>query len=534
MDVLLIQPPIHDFYLTQKRTIPYGLASIASLLKSEGFETEIFDALSTKKSKPIILPESMTFLEEFYGFPDYSPFALFHQYRHFGYSFQHIGKIARESNAFLVGISSLFSAYSDQALFTAQTVKSWHPDAKIVIGGHHPTHFPKQVLNNLYVDYVIRGEGEESMLMLAKALKFNTSANKIPGIAFKDSKNNYIINPPAILKELDRFPIPDLSTIKKNFYKRKNKKSIVILASRGCPMKCSYCAMGDKLWIHRKKTVERVINEISVAIGDDHAAFIDFEDENISLDKKWFMQLLECICQKFKTKELELRAMNGLYPFSLDQDIIETMKKAGFKALNLSVCTFSSKQLKRFNRQNNHDKIKKIIKAAQQINLDVTAYIIAGAAYQDPFESLDDILKLFSMNTLIGLSIYYPAPGSFDFENLKKEQIISNDFNHMRATSIPISHTTTRVQSITLLRLTRIINFIQHLEKQNICLPKPSPCNKPKIVNENRQELGEQLLSWFMHDGIIRGINKNGNIYPHKTDRGLIKYFFKNFKKYKL
>ena len=55
-DVLLVQPPIRDFYLTAKRTIPYGLASIAAALVARGFSVEILDALASSKSRPIALP----------------------------------------------------------------------------------------------------------------------------------------------------------------------------------------------------------------------------------------------------------------------------------------------------------------------------------------------------------------------------------------------------------------------------------------------------------------------------------------------
>ena len=47
--VILIQPPIREFYLTRKRTIPYGLASIAASLEQAGFDTEIIDALARDK-----------------------------------------------------------------------------------------------------------------------------------------------------------------------------------------------------------------------------------------------------------------------------------------------------------------------------------------------------------------------------------------------------------------------------------------------------------------------------------------------------
>jgi hypothetical protein len=105
VDVLLIQSPIRDFYLTAKRTIPYGLACLAAVLIEDGFSVRIVDALATSKSRIIDLPEEMAYVHKYYGKSDQSPFALFHHFRHFGYSFEHIGKLARESHAFLVGIS---------------------------------------------------------------------------------------------------------------------------------------------------------------------------------------------------------------------------------------------------------------------------------------------------------------------------------------------------------------------------------------------------------------------------------------------
>ena len=53
-DILLIQPPIRDFYLTCKRTVPYGLSCIASSLIEVGFSVGIFDALATSKSHKLV------------------------------------------------------------------------------------------------------------------------------------------------------------------------------------------------------------------------------------------------------------------------------------------------------------------------------------------------------------------------------------------------------------------------------------------------------------------------------------------------
>ena len=143
VDILLIQPPIRDFYLTAKRTIPYGLASIAAALIDSGYSVSILDALAKSKSRIRDLPDEMGYLQPFYGRADLSPFALFHQFRHFGCSFDTISKEAGESGAFLVGISSLFTPYVNEAVRTAEVVKARLPKAKIVLGGHHPSAMPQ-------------------------------------------------------------------------------------------------------------------------------------------------------------------------------------------------------------------------------------------------------------------------------------------------------------------------------------------------------------------------------------------------------
>ena len=92
------------------------------------------------------------------------------------------------------------------------------------------------------------------------------------------------------------------------------------------------------------------MREIAAAIETHEVGFIDFEDENLSLDRKWFITLLQDIAARFGKHRLELRAMNGLYPPSLDEDVIKSMKAAGFKTLNLALASISKKQLKRFQR----------------------------------------------------------------------------------------------------------------------------------------------------------------------------------------
>lgn len=178
-DILLIQPPIRDFYLTAKRTLPYGLAAIAASLRKAGFSVGICDGLATTKSRVIPWPGQMDYLKPYYGRFDQSPFGLFHHFRRFGYSFEHIANQAKASGAFLIGISSLFSAYNDVALETAAVVKKVCPQVPIVLGGHHPTALPESVMDHKAVDYVLRGDGEVGLPALAGAIHGKTPLESV-------------------------------------------------------------------------------------------------------------------------------------------------------------------------------------------------------------------------------------------------------------------------------------------------------------------------------------------------------------------
>jgi anaerobic magnesium-protoporphyrin IX monomethyl ester cyclase len=515
-DILLIQPPIRDFYLTVKRTIPYGLACIAGVLRSKGFSVEIFDGLSTSKSRIVDLPGEMNYVRQFYGKPDQSPFGLFHQYRHFGYSFEHIGRAARDSRAFLVGISALFTPYFQEVLKVAESVKQLHPTCRIVIGGHHPTAFPHSAMEHSAIDFVIRGEGEISMPLLARAVKTGTPVESIPGIVFRKKDGALHVNEPAATDTLDHLPLPATDLIKHGFYQRKNKGSAVITTSRGCPLNCTYCSLGASSFVpYRRRSVPSVIKELDTEITRNNVRFIDVEDENISYDKKWFLHLLHEIKNRFAGCGLELRAMNGLLPSTIDDETVHAMQGAGFKTLNLSLGSTSRAQLRRFKRPDVRRAFDRALQSAEKFGLNAVGYVIVGAPDQCADESLIDLLFLAARRVLAGISVFYPAPGSRDFKRCRAENILPDTFSLMRSSALPLSHTTTRKEVVTLLRLGRILNFMKYLADLETA-PSAASIQRASVKQGgNRIQVGRKLLRMFLNDSKIRGITPDGQIFEH-------------------
>ena len=532
VDILLIQPPIRDFYLTAKRTVPYGLASIAAALIEAGFSVKILDALASSKSRVLPLPPEMSYLKPYYGRSDLSPFALFHDYKHFGYSLDTIGKQVRDAQPFLVGISSLFTAYADEAVQTARIVKAKQPDCKIILGGHHPTALPERVMECSAVDFVVRGEGELPMALLARALQNGSDYKEIPGLVYRNSDGSLHLSEPAAMADPKNYPLPAIGLLNRRYYRRNKKAGTVIVASRGCPLNCTYCAIGAASPLsYRRRSVESVMREIERAVKHYAVGFIDFEDENLSLDRKWFLALLNAITRRLNGHPLELRAMNGLLPLSLDEQVISAMKAAGFKVLNLSLGTTAKGQLKRFQRPDVVGAFERALDLAEAYDLEAVGYIIVGAPFQKARDSLSDLIYLAQQRVLIGTSIFYPAPGSADYALCAAMGLLPENFSCMRSSALPLSHVTTRKASMTLLRLGRIINFIKSLIDSRLPVPDPAQPTEFLAHLNDRREIGIKLLQFFLHDGQIRGVSPEGAVFEHETAEELSKELLAELKR---
>jgi hypothetical protein len=276
--------------------------------------------------------------------------------------------------------------------------------------------------------------------------------------------------------------------------------------------------------------VAHVLEEIRIQADGRDIGFIDFEDENISFDRTWFLALLDGITQIFAGRPpVELRAMNGLFPLSLDRDMIQAMAETGFKTLNLSVGSMSAAQLKRFQRPDVRAAHDRALDWAKQQGLACVSYLIAAAPGQHAFDSLADLLYLATRPTLAGLSIFYPAPGSRDYAVCRQLGILPAHPAQMRSTAFPLNHTTTRVQAVTLLRLCRVLNYLKHRVDVGLGLPDPRPAPKEKNPafdpGVDRDTASEKLLAWFLFDYRIRGVDQDGQVYVHQTDPDLCRAF---------
>ena len=118
MKVLLIQPPVQDFYDTDVRLQPIGLCYLKAAVKKHLPEIDIMvkDYHGGAGRMTAAIPKELRYLAEYYGVRDKSPFSTFHRYYHFGKSFDAIESDTAELKPDVVGISSLFTPYFREVL----------------------------------------------------------------------------------------------------------------------------------------------------------------------------------------------------------------------------------------------------------------------------------------------------------------------------------------------------------------------------------------------------------------------------------
>jgi anaerobic magnesium-protoporphyrin IX monomethyl ester cyclase len=471
MKILLIQPPIRDFYQTSIRTQPIGLAYLAASLKTRGHEVEILDC-QTEKKRSIPIPSELSYLKDFYPFNDRSPFKLYTGYYHFGMDWEEIGQKIKDSKADVFGISSSFTPYHGEALEIAKIIKKWDRKKIVVMGGAHVSCDPEGVLQYPLVDYAVLGEGEVRLLRLLEQIekgkvkdieeidgigyrKVGTTRNRDGAIQIKPIQN--------FIQDLDSLPHPARELLDLGRYRMRKNRSTMIITSRGCPHGCIYCSthlvMGTSF---RTRTPEAILREMVECKKQFGIQVFDIEDDNFTFDQERAKRLMSLIIENFGEDRLELSAMNGVSFASLDEELLRLMKRAGFKTINLSFVSASPLTREKMRRPKPTTEFDKILEKAEQVGLNVIAYAILGMPGQTIEEMVDTLIYLMGKKLLIGPSVYYPTPGTPLFERCKKEGILPSYCSQWRSSAFPIeTREISRLDLLTLFRLARVINFVK-------------------------------------------------------------------------
>ena len=442
MNVLLISPPIFDFYHTPQRTEPLGLYYIREALKKDGHEVTILDATDSRKSKNQKIPKELEYLEEFYE-KDTSLFSLHSHYKRFGYSFDRIIKEVGKAKWDIIGISSLFSAYHPDVEILVKKIKD-NFDIPVVIGGTAVTAQGELILKNTSADYLIAGSGTTSMPELLKALAGEILLHDVPGLICA-TKDEIITN--SYCKSTDLSIIPERDSLR-TF---RGKKFAKVIFSTGCRNRCAFCSI-HRHNDHELRDVSSIKEELSI-LHEKGVEIVDIEDDDIFSDAEHTEKVLE-ILEEFHKLGMTYVAMNGMTAGNI-RNIALKLINAGFIKLDMSLVCKSTSAGKSMNRPHGIDEITEISQMVRD-RAEIEVFLIPGLPGTELSDILSTMIELHKLRIKCGLSPLYIVPDVPIFE----KQGIPKKNRLLRGSALYPFNDETRKNVATLLKIARFLNFL--------------------------------------------------------------------------
>ncbi len=417
--VLLFIPPAFTFRdaIDINPLPPLGLGYIGAILENAEIEVKVVDCLMEGWNNRVNVDDKAIRI---------------------GLSFDKIEEIIRDYSPNMVGVNSLFTKQRDNAHKIYELAKKIDSNITTVAGGAHPTVLPELVLEDQNVDYVVLGEGEETIISLIQVIEGKTEISVLNGIGYRENGQTVIVPKTTFIEDLDSLPFPARHLLNMEQYfglkashgtRRKNRFSPII-TSRGCPAKCTFCS-AYKVWGRkfRYRSPENIVAEMKYIKERYGIEEIMFEDDNVTLNIKRAHRLFDLMIEE--KLNFVWDTPNGVAAYALNEELIDKIKASGCYHLNLALESGSQYVLDNIIKKPvKLEKAKKLIRYAQKVDLDISIYLIAGM----PGETKEQMWETFQLAKELGIfsphvSIATPYPGSELYEICREKGYIPDNFS---------------------------------------------------------------------------------------------------------
>lgn len=407
--VLLVQPPWYILQNIKNETFSIGLAYLAAVLKEAGHQVLLFNGEPPESN--LSGKEKVVVNIDFYKQAHELANPVWDRFR----------RAIEYFRPDVVGISVWTGGYRS-ALNIARISREFNPDITVIAGGVHASLVPLELLEkNQDIDYVVSGEGEVTTVELISALENKTDINGIPGVySRKDGKIIHTSSRPHI-DDLGNLPFPDFEDVfEKNFYSPDAFGAVI--ASRGCPYLCSYCA-SSKLWTNkvRFRSPGNIVDEIEHRIRTCRTQSFRFNDDTFTLQK----EMVLAVCDLILNRKLRIRWQCDVRADTISPDLIKCMKEAGCYQVNMGVESASSRILSQIKKNISLREVRNAVRIIRSQGIDIAMYFMIGFPGETKQEALETIHIANKLKPDIPIwSIVTPYPGTEIYESLKKQNLL--------------------------------------------------------------------------------------------------------------
>jgi anaerobic magnesium-protoporphyrin IX monomethyl ester cyclase len=321
----------------------------------------------------------------------------------------------------IVGCTAITPAiYKAERLL--QIAKEVNPKIVSILGGIHGTFMYPQVLKEApWIDAVVRGEGEQVLLNLVRAVEDGTWARDrttVRGIAYLEGGNLVATPAEPTIEDLDRIT-PDWGILEwdKYIYIPLGVRVAIPNFARGCPFTCTFCSQW-KFWRdYRIREPKKVVDEIESLVRDHKVGFFILADEEPTIHRKKFIEF----CEELIARNLPvLWGINTRVTDILrDEKLLPMFRKAGLIHVSLGTEAAAQLKLDRFNKETTIAQNKKAIQLLRDNGIVAEAQFIVGLE-NETAETLEETYRMALdwKPDMANWAMYTPWPFSDLFQEL--------------------------------------------------------------------------------------------------------------------
>ncbi len=317
----------------------------------------------------------------------------------------------------VIGFSTWCHSYPS-SIFLAEKIKSICPSIPIIFGGPQASVLHTQTLiKHKSVDYILRGEAENSIKLLMKFLLRNDpsqSLSDIKGLTYR--KGNKIISnsPSPIIRELDSLPVPAYERIF-------SINNLSIDVGRGCPFKCTYCSTNQFFSKrYRVKSIQRIIKEMDYCYKFSNITSFVFTHDMLTLDKKFMDGLCKSLVEHFKKTERKYGWVCSVRTDCVTKEMLADMHGSGCEAVFFGIESGSESVQKQIKKNLDIDYAHEIVEYSASLGIKTTvSYMIGfpGETKEDLAKTIKSILFCASVGAEPQMSVLSVLPGTEIFSN---------------------------------------------------------------------------------------------------------------------
>jgi anaerobic magnesium-protoporphyrin IX monomethyl ester cyclase len=328
-------------------------------------------------------------------------------------------RVLREvQGALCLGISVLTGPMIRGAMRVAKLVKHTNPELPVIFGGWHPSLVPGQTLNERYVDAVVRGQGELTLLEIAQRLADRKPFNDVLGVSTKPFGLTQH-SPERRTALLDDLPMAAFHLVDFDAYERScnGVRKLAYATSVGCPYACNYCT--DMVFYKRRfnaLAADRVVREVTGLVDRYRIHEVAMLDSNLPVDWRRAVDIARGFLDSGLRFHWTFQASTDFLCRMSDDDV-RVLGASGVTHMGFGTESTSADVLKLMNKRHQHlNEMYDTARKAALGGIHVTFNLIFGypgeteANRIETFRTMSDIARQF-WNVSFSPNVFTPYPG---------------------------------------------------------------------------------------------------------------------------